>query len=74
MSKSSESFALNDRVHHAAFGVGTIRELSERYVTIVFDEGGRKKFLNGIVQIERSSSPLPVKAVRAKKVKVKAAK
>ena len=69
MPKSTDGFAVHDRVRHSAFGTGTIKELSERYMTIAFDEVGTRKFLNEIVRLERSTVPAPDKPVRVKKAK-----
>lgn len=67
MAKTAESFSVNDRVRHAVFGLGTIREMSSRYTTIAFDEHGTRKFIAEMVRLEHSDSPAPAKAPRKAK-------
>lgn len=74
MTKGAESFAVNDRVSHSVYGLGTISELNPRHTTILFDEGGRKKFVTSMVQLEKSASPAPPKPVSSRKKPAKAAK
>ena len=74
MSKSAPTFAINDRVHSAVYGAGTISHLDSQYTMIQFDEHGSKKFLTSMVKLERSSVPAPAKPVRAKTAKPKVAK
>ena len=63
------TFALNDRVRSATYGEGSITRIDEKYTTIEFDDGGTRKFLTSVVQLERSDSSAPVKAERTKKAK-----
>ena len=75
MTKSAEVFHENDRVNHASFGIGTIKESGSQYTMILFDDHGLKKFLTQIVRLERSDAPPREKPVRAAKTaKAKTAK
>ena len=67
----AEVFAVNDRVTHAVYGLGTISEMNVRHTTIVFDEVGSRKFLAGIVQLEHSSAAAPTKRSGSKTPKAK---
>lgn len=67
MTKGAESFAVNDRVSHSVYGLGTISELNARHTTILFDENGKKKFVTSLVQLERSTSPAPPKPASSRK-------
>ncbi len=69
MTKGSEAFAVNDRIKHSVYGLGTISELNAQHTTILFDENGRKKFLTSVVQLERSSTPAPAKPAGARRGK-----
>lgn len=62
-------FRKDDRVSHTRFGPGVVIEAEARYTIVDFDEGGARKFLSTLVQLERSDLPLPVKpaAVRRKR-------
>lgn len=72
MAKTSEAFAVADRVQHAQYGLGRITEVNARYTTIEFDEAGVKKFITDMVRLKRSEAPAPEKPAR--KSRAKAAK
>jgi len=65
----SQTFAVNDRVSSGTYGQGTITHVDEKYTTIEFDQGGTRRFLTSLVQLERSDVPAPVKPERTKKSK-----
>lgn len=69
MGKSASSFSVSDRIKHSVYGLGTIREMDERYTVILFDEAGTKKFMTSMVQLEESSAPSPVKPARTARKK-----
>jgi hypothetical protein len=64
-------FAPKDRVTHAVYGLGTIAETNDNYTVIVFDEGGRKKFLTRLVELTPAveAAPAPRPARKAKKAR-----
>lgn len=59
MGKNQDAFAVNERVQHGMYGLGTIKEVNAQYTTIEFDENGRRKFLTSLVRLERSSVAAP---------------
>ena len=67
MPKKPAPFVVKSRVSHPTFGLGTIKEVNERYTTIVFDENGTKKFMTSMVELESSTIPAPTKTPRKKK-------
>ena len=71
MTKGAEVFAVNDRVTHSVYGLGTISEMNVRHTTIVFDEAGGRKFLTDIVQLQHSSTAAPAKRSGSKSPKAK---
>ena len=76
MAKNSETFAVNERVNHPTYGLGTIKEVSPAHTTIEFDQEGRRKFVTSLVQLERSSVAAPeppARRARQKKAAPKAA-
>jgi hypothetical protein len=78
VAKNVEGFAVNERINHALYGTGTIKEVNPQYTTIEFDQNGRRKFLTSLVLLERSSvaapDPPPRRGKGAKKAAPKAAK
>jgi len=58
-----------DRVSHSAYGAGTIAAANAIHTVIDFDEHGLHTFVTNLVQLEKASSPAPVrtKAVRRAK-------
>ena len=77
LGKNPDVFAVNERIQHGMYGLGTIKEANAQYTTIEFDENGRRKFLTSLVRLEWSSvaapAPPPRKS-RARKPAAKAAK
>ena len=67
MAKANPTFSPKDRIAHTVFGTGTIVELNSRHTTILFDEGGQRKFVTSMVKIVSDDSPAPTKLVRKKK-------
>jgi len=71
VANTSTPFAVNERVRHDMYGLGTIKEINQLRTTIDFDQEGRKKFVTSMVQLERSSSappePVSKRKSRAKK-------
>jgi len=63
-----KDFAVSQRITHSVYGAGTITSLDDRHVVIEFDEGGRKKFVTSIVQLEHSETPAPTPRKRKPKV------
>lgn len=59
MAKNPDGFAVNERILHGMYGLGTIKEVNTQYTTIEFDENGRRKFLTSLVRLERSSVAAP---------------
>lgn len=72
MTQHLKDFAVNHRITHSVYGVGTITSLDDSHVVIEFDEGGRKKFVTSIVKLEHSETPPP--APRKRKAKATKAK
>jgi hypothetical protein len=69
MPKNIVSFSQNDRVNHAVFGLGTIREVDDRRTTIAFDDSRTRVFVTSMVQLEHSTMPPPPKPARVRKAK-----
>lgn len=69
MAKTSEAFAVADRVQHSEYGLGKIVAVDARYTTIDFDGAGVKKFVTELVRLTRSDAPAPTKAPRASRAK-----
>ena len=70
--KNPNAFAVNERVSHTLYGLGTIAEIDQRHTIIEFDENGRKKFVTSMVQLEHSliaAPDPPPKSSRAKSAK-----
>lgn len=64
MAKSPETYIVNERVNHAIYGLGTIKEVGFGRTTIAFDENGLRKFVTSLVQLERSSVAAPAPAAK----------
>ena len=64
MAKARETFAVTDRIQHSEYGLGKITGVNARHTTIEFDGAGVKKFVTGIVRLEHSDAPAPVKMSR----------
>jgi hypothetical protein len=54
-----------DRVSHGQYGLGTITEVDVYHTVIDFDEHGVRRFVTGIVVLDRSSTPAPPPRERA---------
>jgi hypothetical protein len=77
VAKNSDALAVNERVNHATYGLGTITSVNAAHTTIEFDQNGRRKFVTSLVQLERSSVAAPAppsKRARSKKTALKAVK
>ena len=77
MAKNNETFAVNERVSHETYGLGTIREIGLGRTTIEFDQDGRRKFVTSLVQLQRSTVAAPeppAKRARSKRSIPKAGK
>ena len=59
VAKGLDVFAVNQRISHSVYGLGTIREIDHRLTTIDFDENGRRKFVTSMVQLEPSDIEAP---------------
>ena len=66
MAKSSEAFAVGDRVQHGQYGLGKVVEVSAPYTTIEFDEAGRKKFVTELMRLTKSDAPAVAKPSRSR--------
>jgi len=74
LAKNPEVFAVNERILHGMYGLGTIKEVNAQYTSIEFDENGRRKFLTSLVRLERSSVAAPPPPARKSRAKKPAAK
>ena len=75
MAKDTNTFAVNERISHHVYGLGTISAIDHAHTTIDFDENGRRKFVTSMVQLEHKDIPAPApppKTSRSKSAKVKA--
>ena len=61
MAKSSDEFAVNERVQHSVYGPGTITERDSFRTTIEFDQHGRRKFVTELLRIEHTDTAAPPK-------------
>jgi topoisomerase IA-like protein len=61
------SFKVGDRVVQANYGPGTITGADDHHTVINFDEHGVKTFATGLVALERTASPAPQKAAKARR-------
>lgn len=67
-------YAIGDRVTQPQYGAGTITAVDDSRTVIEFDENGTRMFATSMVTLERSATPAPVRASRARrKAPVKAA-
>jgi len=74
VAKNPDEFAVNERVRHEQYGLGTILEVSARTTTIEFDSEGRRKFVTSIVKLERSTEAAPAPPPRKPRAKKATAK
>jgi hypothetical protein len=61
------SFKVGDRVVQANYGPGTITGADDHHTVINFDEHGVKTFSSSLVSLERTASPAPQKAAKARR-------
>jgi topoisomerase IA-like protein len=61
------SFKVGDRVVQANYGPGTITGADDHHTVINFDEHGVKTFATSLVSLERTASPAPQKAAKARR-------
>jgi topoisomerase IA-like protein len=61
------SFKVGDRVVQANYGPGTITGADDHHTVINFDEHGVKTFATSLVALERTASPAPQKAAKARR-------
>jgi topoisomerase IA-like protein len=61
------SFKVGDRVVQANYGPGTITGADDHHTVINFDEHGVKTFASNLVALERTASPAPQKAAKARR-------
>ena len=61
------SFKVGDRVVQANYGPGTITGADDHHTVINFDEHGVKTFATSMVTLERTASPAPQKAAKARR-------
>jgi hypothetical protein len=59
-------YAPGDRVTHGQYGDGTLISSNEYHTVIEFDAHGRRTFSSPRVVLSASSTPAPVKPVRAR--------
>ncbi|HET8946563.1 MAG TPA: hypothetical protein VFQ07_06240 [Candidatus Polarisedimenticolia bacterium] len=69
MAKTSEAFAVADRVEHAEYGLGRITAVNPLHTTVEFDAAGVKKFVTSLVRLKRSDVPAPAKPARGSRAK-----
>lgn len=61
MNLTTVDFQKDDRVSHARFGPGVVLHVDSRYTIVEFDEGGARKFVTAMIQLEPSELPVPPK-------------
>lgn len=61
------SFKVGDRVAQANYGTGTITGADDHHTVINFDEHGVRTFATSLVTLERTSSPAPARAAKARR-------
>jgi hypothetical protein len=66
-------FTKGDRVTHTTYGEGTIFSANAIHTVIDFDEHGHRTFVTNLVQLEKTSSPAPVRQKTARRTKKSAA-
>jgi hypothetical protein len=62
-------YAKGDRVSHSKYGAGTIAAANAIHTVIDFDEHGLRTFVTNLVQLEKASSPAPVRAKAVRRTK-----
>jgi hypothetical protein len=77
VAKNPDALAVNDRVSHETYGLGTVTAIDEARTTIQFDDNGSRKFVTSLVRLERTTVAAPAppsRKSRSKKAAPKAAK
>ena len=62
-------YTKGDRVSHGTYGAGTIFSANAIHTVIDFDEHGHRTFVTNMVQLEKTSSPAPVRQKAARRSK-----
>jgi len=62
-------YSKGDRVSHSVYGAGTIAAANAIHTVIDFDEHGLRTFVTNLVQLEKASSPAPVRAKASRRAK-----
>jgi hypothetical protein len=62
-------YSKGDRVSHGSYGSGTIFSANAIHTVIDFDEHGHRTFVTSLVQLEKTSSPAPVRAKAVRRAK-----
>ena len=65
MAKNAGAFAVNERIQHEEYGPGTITNIGPLHMTIEFDQGVTKKFMNSLVRLERTDVAAPQRRSRS---------
>ena len=60
-------YAVGDRVTQPQYGAGTIMSVDDSRTVIEFDEHGTRMFATSLVALERSATPAPARAARARR-------
>jgi hypothetical protein len=66
-------YTKGDRVTHTTYGAGTIFSANAIHTVIDFDEHGHRTFVTNLVQLEKTSSPAPVRQKTVRRTKKSAA-
>jgi len=66
-------YTKGDRVSHGTYGSGTIFSANAIHTVIDFDEHGHRTFVTNLVQLEKTSSPAPVRQKAARRTRKAAA-
>jgi hypothetical protein len=61
------TFKVGDRVTQVNYGPGTITGADDHHTVIDFDEHGVRTFATSMVVLERTASPAPVRAAKARR-------
>jgi hypothetical protein len=61
------TYKVGDRVTQANYGPGTITGSDDHHTVIDFDEHGVRTFATSLVVLQRSTTPAPVRAAKARR-------
>ena len=64
-----KGWSKGDRVSQPTYGSGTLVEVNEHHTVIDFDEHGHRTFVTNLVQLEKTSSPAPIRQKAARRSK-----